>query len=113
LASAHYMRSWSDIEIRETAEQAIHRAQAGLEKANKANGRSRALSPRAISVLLNRLNKLTLTIDRPQLSPEDEKRLMEAEKGCRRCQVAVQARAADGWEQCRCLLLALSGRCVR
>jgi hypothetical protein len=104
------MRSWSDIEIRETAEQAIHRAQAGLEKANKANGRSRALSPRAISVLLNRFYKLTLTIDRPQLTPEDEKR---CGKGCRRRQVAVQARAADGWEQCRCLLLALSGRCVR
>jgi hypothetical protein len=75
------MRSWSDIEIRETAEQAIHTAQAGLEKANKANGRPRPLSTRAISVLLNRLNKLTLTIDRPQLTAEDEKRLMEGEQG--------------------------------
>ena len=27
-----------------------------------------------------KLNKLTLTIDRPQLTPEDEKRLMEAER---------------------------------
>lgn len=27
-----------------------------------------------------KLNKLTLTIDRPQLTPEDEKRLIEAEK---------------------------------
>ena len=27
-----------------------------------------------------KLNKLTLTIDRPKLSPEDEKRLMEAQR---------------------------------
>jgi hypothetical protein len=27
-----------------------------------------------------KLNKLTLTIDRPNLTPEDEKRLMEAER---------------------------------
>jgi hypothetical protein len=30
---------------------------------------------------LTRLNKPTLTIDPPQLTPEDEKRLMEAKKG--------------------------------
>jgi hypothetical protein len=28
-----------------------------------------------------KIDKITLTIDRPQLTPEDEKRLMEAEKG--------------------------------
>jgi len=56
-----------------------------------------------------KIDKITLTIDRPQLTPEDEKRLMEAER-VQPTPSSPSARAADRWEQCRCLLLAQSGR---
>ena len=39
-----------------------------------------ALHNCALRIITGKLNKLTLTIDRPKLTPEDEKRLMEAER---------------------------------
>ena len=62
------MSSWSDIEIRETAEQAIHTAQAELAKANKANA-VLGLLPRASDLGPFAGSTTMLTIDRPPAHP--------------------------------------------